>query len=72
MGRRAHKPNPTGSTGNTRMRDLGKKSLTVWVTAGEKSIIESAARKQGTRTATWIRDIALEAAGGLFPPNFRE
>lgn len=50
------------TSGRTRMKELGRTEVVLWLDANELSAIDAAARGAKQKRATWIRTVAFHAA----------
>lgn len=66
MRRRQSNPSNTGGKGGKRMKEFGYKCVQVWMDASELKLIDAAADKAGCKRASWVRKVAIEAAGGRY------
>jgi hypothetical protein len=51
--------NHTAKRGRGRMRELGYRRVEIWLDHDECRSIDNAARKDGKRLATWMREMCL-------------
>lgn len=60
------KPIPAGrhkkERGSKRMREFGYRKVEIWLDKDECALIDRAARRDGKRLATWVREICKLAA----------
>ncbi len=54
-------------SGSARMVEFGYLQVQIWLDQSEAAMVKEAAAKDGRKLATWIRQIAVKAAGNPQP-----